>query len=222
MSPTPSIEELAAGCRREVVRFRRGEPCSTDFALELFRRAICERNELAWQVIIDEYSQLIRVWVRQQPAADELGEDEIVNGTFARFWSAVRPERWDEFETLPALLHYLKLCARSLVIDNARSQRSRVTVSLDQLASAAVVVHGEEGVIADLAATELWNLVRGELPDDRERLLAYLSMVCEMKPSEIRARHPARFTSVAEVYRVKRNLLDRLRRNPAILRARAN
>jgi DNA-directed RNA polymerase specialized sigma24 family protein len=217
--PPPSITELATGCRREGTRFRRGEPCSTDFALELFRRAICERDELAWEALVVEYRQLVRTWVRQPPAIDDLSEDDLVNGTFARFWSAVKPERWHEFASLPAVLHYLKLCARSLVLDNVRAKRHARTVSLDCLPDVAMSV-GEEGSIAELSANELWKEVRGALPDEREQLLAYLSMVCEMKPAEIRARHPTRFTSVAEVYRMKRNVVERLRRNPAILRAR--
>lgn len=219
--PAASIVELATGCRRESDRFRRGEPHSTDFALELFRRAICDRDEQAWTAIVAEYCQLVRTWVRQQPMADELSEDDVVIGTFARFWSAVRPERWHEFESLPALLQYLRLCARSLVLDNVRARRPARTVSLDSLTPVAMS-GGEERVMAELAASDLWDVVRGALPDERERLLAYLSMVCEMKPGEIRARHPARFTSVAEVYRVKRNVLERLRRHPAVLRARAS
>jgi DNA-directed RNA polymerase specialized sigma24 family protein len=220
-SPAPSIAELAAGCRREAERFRRGERCSTGFALELFRRSVCERDEFAWEAIVVEYHQLVRTWVRVQPTTSDISEDDLVNSTFARFWTAVKPERWHTFDSLPSVLLYLKLIARSLVLDNVRAKRRLQTVSLESLPEVAMS-DGEEGPIADLAASDLWNIVRGALTDEREQLLAYLSMVCEMKPAEIRAQHPGRFTSVADVYRVKRNIVERLRRNPSILSARSS
>ncbi|CAA9541297.1 MAG: hypothetical protein AVDCRST_MAG88-32, partial [uncultured Thermomicrobiales bacterium] len=45
-----------------------------------------------------------------------------------------------------------------------------------------------------------------------------LCLALELKPSEVHARYPDRFASVADVYRIKRNLLDRLRRSPEIRR----
>jgi len=46
--------------------------------------------------------------------------------------------------------------------------------------------------------------------------VAHLSFVAGLTPREIRARHPDRFVEVYEVYRLKRNVIDRLRRSGAI------
>ena len=54
------------------------------------------------------------------------------------------------------------------------------------------------------------------LDDEAERLVVYLSFVLDLKPAAIHGRHPGRFGSMADVYRVKRNALDRLRRSPEI------
>jgi hypothetical protein len=54
------------------------------------------------------------------------------------------------------------------------------------------------------------------LPDEAARLVVYLSLVRDLKPRAIQACHPGRFASVADVYRVKRNALDCLRRSAAV------
>jgi DNA-directed RNA polymerase specialized sigma24 family protein len=218
---TPTAE-LAAGCRHEIARFRRGERSSCAPALELFRRAICARDELAWAAIVAEYSHLVRAWVRQNPVTRHIGEDDdfLVSGTFARFWAAVKPEGWHNFTNLAAVLRYLKLCAHSLVLDTARAERRGPTVSLDSLTDVLPDVQDvEEDLLADLAARELWGVILGLLPDETERLVAYLSFVRAIKPGEIQNRHPERFASVGDVYRIKRNVLERLHRSPALRRA---
>ena len=54
------------------------------------------------------------------------------------------------------------------------------------------------------------------LVDDGERRVVYCSFALDMKPGEIQARQPELFATVADVYRLKRNALDRLRRSPEI------
>jgi hypothetical protein len=49
-----------------------------------------------------------------------------------------------------------------------------------------------------------------------ERLLLYLTYVQDMQPREITALHRQRFPTVDDVYRIKRNVLERLRRNHRI------
>jgi hypothetical protein len=44
----------------------------------------------------------------------------------------------------------------------------------------------------------------------------YLSFVLDLKPGEIQERHPELFASVDDVYRIKRNVVERLRRSPQI------
>ena len=46
-----------------------------------------------------------------------------------------------------------------------------------------------------------------------ERVLIYLAYVHGMKPSEISSQHHRLFPTVDDVYRIKRNVLERLRRN---------
>jgi hypothetical protein len=63
---------------------------------------------------------------------------------------------------------------------------------------------------------ELWTLIERALPDRRERRLVYLLFVLDLKPREIVREAPQDFPTPQEVYRLTRNVLDRLRRNPAL------
>lgn len=185
-------------------------PTTTDtYAFELFRRAIQERNELAWQALIDQYSGLICAWVRQHPAAGRDSDvGELVSGAFERFWAAVGPDRWPQFPNLASLLRYLKMCAHSVVIDDLRFRQRAPTVPLEYLTSTTT------DMLGDVAATDLWNAIVRQLPDESDRLVIYLSVVRDMTPGDIQKQCRQRFASVADVYRVKRNALDRLRRSP--------
>lgn len=189
--------------------------------LELFRRAICERDELAWSAVVARYRDLVRTWVRQHPAASRLSRDEDYwcNAAFIRFWRAIQPSRWAQFADLPSVLRYLKLCAHSVLLDAARAiQRSARSVPLDDISDElpSAVDGTEDVVVGALTAAELWELVLRLLPDASERLTVYLSLVRDMKPAEIRARHPAQFASTTDVYVIKRKAFDRLRRSPEL------
>jgi hypothetical protein len=70
-----------------------------------------------------------------------------------------------------------------------------------------------ENVVSTLNALRLWQLIEPELQGEAERLLLYLTCIESMKPSEITARYGRIFPTVDDVYRIKRNALERLRRN---------
>jgi hypothetical protein len=59
----------------------------------------------------------------------------------------------------------------------------------------------------------LWQVILEELNGEDERVLIYLAYVQGMKPSEISSRQRQFFPTVDDVYRIKRNVLERLRRN---------
>jgi DNA-directed RNA polymerase specialized sigma24 family protein len=217
-------DELIAAHLRELAHFRKTHSCSGNFTLELFRRALCERDQQAWAAIVTNHRTLIVKWVRAHPAARQLDEsdDHWVNAAFTRFWLAIGKDRWEHFQDLRSVMQYLKLCTHSVLIDAIR-QRGPSSVALDEAwemnASAGDL---EENMLGKLAGRELWDLIVGLLPDEKEQLLAYLCFVRQMRPRQICDRHPERFATVDEVYRTKRNLIERLRRNLPLRPTRAN
>lgn len=213
-----STRALARLCREQTAKFQRHESSSDAFGIELFRRAICERDQEAWDAIFTEYRTLVLAWVRRHPARTSVSDDDEywVNRTFERLWLAVEPDRFAAFPTMAALLRYLKRCVNSVLLDEVRSRRAvDIDTVADDLADTAAV-DAEHLVVGHMARNDLWAAVEEEIKDEAERLVAYLCWVLDMRPREICALHPDRFTTVAEVYSVKRNLLDRLRRNPRV------
>jgi DNA-directed RNA polymerase specialized sigma24 family protein len=216
------LHDLVAACGEETARFGRGRPSSGGAGFELFRRAICERDDGAWDAVVGQYRGLVRSWIRQQPAstATGAGGDELAIRAFERLWMAVGPERFGQFLDLASLLGYLKMCAHSVVVDEVRARRSTQVGALDELPAAADVEAPAVDTTVErrTAVHELWTAILGEVPDESERLLVYLTFALDLKPGEIHDRHPDRYPTVADVYRLKRNVLDRLRRSPRIQR----
>ncbi len=218
------VAELAGACREETAKFLRREPSRDSFCLELLRRALVERDQAAWDAVFAQYRGVVLAWVRQHPAGSAVREDDEywVNRSFERFWSAVGPERFALFPNLATVLRYLKLCAHSVLLDAVRALGPQPAVPLTEQAvaggAAGWVVDAEALAASEAAAQELWGAIDAELHDEAERLVARLCLVLDLKPREVYERHPDRFADVADVYRVKRNLLERLRRSPAIRR----
>lgn len=223
------LEQLAEACRRETERFLRNAAFDDAFCFELFRRAVVERGESAWEKIVVQYRRMVLTWVKRHPSlsspvAEEDG-DHWVDAIFVRFWSAVKPERFVQFEDTRRILAYLKMCANSVVQDELRQRAQQLaTVPLEPLTGPddgspgptppSIAVEARPD--GRLLARELLALIQRVLQDDREREIFQLAIVLGYTPREICQRHPDRFPTADIVYQTKRNVLDRLRRNPEI------
>jgi DNA-directed RNA polymerase specialized sigma24 family protein len=220
--PRLLLQELITACWEEIAKFRRDEPHRDEVCLELLRRALCLRDEQAWEAIVAIYRGMVLAWIRQHPArvaSDE--EEDCLNVAFERFWRAIGPDRFEHFAGTASLLRYLKLCVNSVLLDEVRRGRGAQLESLEELAlSGREPINpsgGPETLVVDQLTTQkLWSAISEELPDESEWLATYLSLELDMKPSTIHERYPDRYPTVGDVYRVKRNVLDRLRRSPGI------
>jgi len=215
------LATLQRHCRIESERFFRGQPHDTRFAYELFRRALVERCDAAWEYLFHQYRALVESWVRRSSAFSSTGESSeyFVGSVFARFWQAITPERFAAFPTLGSLLHYLHLCATCVVIDCARAQSWAEIVpderarTRDQMLDAP-----DEEAINRVTREEFWRSIDALLMCDAERFVLYHSFIMGRKPGEIYKMRRDLFGSVAEVYNVKRNILGRLSRNRELRR----
>jgi DNA-directed RNA polymerase specialized sigma24 family protein len=209
-----TVHELSHRSREETARYLRREPYSDHFSFELFRRAIVDRDEAAWAAVYEQYSDIVRHWLSTAP--EEAAED--IAATFARFWQAVDGAKFARFGSLSAILQYLKMCAHTVRIDRMRSLRARAHEgSLDEAAHA--VPSGEDveaSTAARLDGAALWRAVQAALPDERERTVVRLSFIAGLTPRDICARYGNEFPEVTEVYRLKRNALERLGRAAVI------
>jgi hypothetical protein len=202
-------------------RYARGESSDDAAGLELFRRAIDDGDHGAWHVIVEVYRGLLVAQAARHVTRSLITEpdSDCVDRAFERFWRATRSGRAPRFNDLAGVLKYLKLCLGSVLVDEARARRRRPSVPIDDVSPDAVVSADPSGeVINRLARRELWEVIRRELDNPDERLVAYLSFVAALSPREILARHPSRFPNAMEIYRVKRCMIERLRRSRALQR----
>jgi len=217
--PRLLLKELITACWEETAKFRRDEPYRDDVCRELLRRGLCLRDEQAWEAIVEIYRGMVLAWIRQHPAhvaSDE--EDDHLNGAFERFWRAVGPDRFQLFTSTAPLLRYLKMCVHSVLLDEVRAQRGAQLEPLDgeRDDGADSVADAEAQVVGQLSGADLWQAIGRELADDAERRVVYLSFALDMKPGEIFERNPDQYGGVDDVYRIKRNVIERLRRSAEI------
>src|ERR1700730_4303218 len=213
-----SINELARCCAEETNKFLKQSASNDRFCLELFRRAIVRRDDDAWACIYQQYAPLVLTWVTQhQSAAAILGQDgsgPLVNAAFAKFAQALTPAKIDNFDSLAAILKYLKMCVHSVVADEVRSRQARqYEETLEMIEHEPASDDPADDVVANISAQSLWQVIQEELNGEDERVLIYLAYIHAMKPGEISSQHSKLFPTVDDVYRIKRNVLERLRRN---------
>jgi DNA-directed RNA polymerase specialized sigma24 family protein len=217
-----SVSDLARECADETDKFLKGGASDERAGLELFRRAVVRRDEYAWACLYRQYAPLVLTWVNQhQSAARVFGQDgpeSLVNAAFAKFSQAVTPAKMEHFVQLAALLKYLKMCVHSIITDEVRARQGRryeETLEIEEHDRA--ISDPAEGVVTNLAAQGLWQAILAELVGEEEQVLIYCAFVLGLKSTEITNLHHRLFPSVEDVYRIKRNTLERLRRNQRLL-----
>src|SRR3981081_581194 len=82
------IEILCVTARAQEGNFVRGEPSDDSAGLELFRRAIVDADEAAWEAVVALYRGLLIVRCARQVVRSLVDEDArfCVDRAFQRFW----------------------------------------------------------------------------------------------------------------------------------------
>jgi DNA-directed RNA polymerase specialized sigma24 family protein len=215
------LDSLCAQARAQEHNFVCGLPTNDAAGVELFRRAILLSDNLAWAAVISLYRGLLISQSSRHVVRGLVDEDDqfVVDRAFQRFWQATRSTGMHKFADLASILAYLKMCLGSVLFDEARARRRQPVTSLDDLPpDAHLSADPAATVVGHLAQRELWHAIQHDLHDEPERMVAHLSFVLGLTPREILARHPDHFDNIAHIYRLKRNVIDRLRRSQAILR----
>jgi DNA-directed RNA polymerase specialized sigma24 family protein len=194
--------------------------CAADerAGLDLFWRAIEQRDELAWALIEQQWKGHLLRWLFQHPAArvalEQGSPESYASAALSKLWQATthsqRPR--PAFSTLAGVLAYLRSCLNSVVLDAVREAQARQ----HEVYGAALA----ENVGSQPVEVDLWQCIEQALPKRQERWLVYLRYVQGYRPREIVATYPEAFPYVGKVYQMERNILERLRRHPALARWR--
>ncbi|SRR6266487_1156924 len=203
---------LAAHCQREISNYRRGEPCTDGYGVELLRRATVQGNQEAWGWMQECLGEVVRGWLRRHPhraAAYRLdSEENYVAQAFVRFWQATTLTQRVEFKTLAAALQYLRASLNGAILDTLRAYSRSREVSLPEPGEP-----GEPQMEDSNDNGEVWDALKTMLPNARERRLAYLLFHCGLKSREIVRFCPQEFSDIHEIYRMRRSIVERLLRN---------
>jgi hypothetical protein len=214
-----SCSALAEHCMRELRSFRCGKSSNDQYGLELFRRATMQRDQQAWESLQQCFSEIVLGWTRRHPNRDIAyrldSEENYVAQAFERFWLATAHNSKLEFSTLAAALEYLRASLNGAILDTLRTYSRPKEMQLPEPGKP-----GEPLVEGPEESSELWELLQSMFPNKREQRLAYLFFHCGLKPRDIIRYCYQEFSDVREIYRLRRNITERLLRNADHIRWR--
>src|SRR5260370_27718397 len=82
------LPALADRCMSEINKYRRGEASSDQYCLEIFHRAMQERDDAAWALLVDRFQEFLLAAFRRHPRSDAASHlhnpDKYVPHTFPR------------------------------------------------------------------------------------------------------------------------------------------
>jgi hypothetical protein len=219
-----STREVALHLAEETARFNRKEPADGRFGVELFRRALVEQDEEAWVSLYAQYAPLISNWLHRDARSTPLfareasGRDSLVNGAFAKFAAALAKHPW-QFTSLAAILKYLKMCTHSTLLDELRlwQKLEGFEVGTPEELEGLELEPGSDDPADEVSAralsSKIWRILQYGFCNEQERLVIYLSFYVDMRPTEISRGYPHVFATPEDVHRIKRNVLERWRRD---------
>jgi hypothetical protein len=217
-----SVSTLVEQCRQQIQAYRRGEPSDEVYGLELLYRAIEQGDEDAWAGVQQCLGEIVRGWLRSHPSREGAGrwesEENYVALAFERFWQATAQQRL-AFKTFAGALVYLRASLHGAMLDTLRAHSRPREVPMP---SPGVLGEPQVEDQIDSNEVEVWEILQTMLPGVREQRLAYLLYHCGLKPREIVRFCPREWNDVQEIYRLRRNILERLLRDANQLRWRLN
>jgi DNA-directed RNA polymerase specialized sigma24 family protein len=213
-----TLAGIAHRCAQETELFFQNQQDDPRYCFELFRRAIAQCSHAAWELVYRQYRPLVSGWVARHTAFPVSGEGTgyFVNRAFEKMWSALTPDKFDLFADLRSILRYLQMCVHSVIVDHMRLREHETLRLDDQLPAAFNPAAGstvEGTALARLRREELWNWLNQRLKTEQERCVIYGTFVLALKPRDLYAQYRGTFRDVQEVYRVKENVIVRLRRD---------
>lgn len=209
-----TLAGLSHQCAEESMRYFKKMPHDPRYCHEIFRRAIVEENEIAWQLIWAEYGHLIERWVRQHRLFTGTPHDaaDFANRAFKRFWSAMTPEKFEKFSNLKSLLGYLQTCVGGAVIDEFRKKG---LPEVDEIPAGADAIPDNtiNQLMGEEYQSQVWDVVKASLKSEKEWIVIEYYFVLGYKPREIYEKFEHVFSRKKEVYQIKENVIKRLGRN---------
>lgn len=187
--------------------------------IELLLEALTVRDELSWERAWAVWAPRVARWVHRHPQFHRTGEESqiFVSRALEKLWRSVDQEKLARFEAPVQVLQYLKMCVNSSIVESLRRpMASSDLIYLDEEEQSSLPdpgPHVEGSVLTKLERNELWRIVAEHARTEQERVLVEAALVRGLPPRTIAQRYSGLFVDVQDVYRLKRNLLERLGRD---------
>lgn len=187
--------------------------------IELLLEALANRDEVSWERAWAVWAPRVSSWVRRHPQFHRTGEEpqSFVSRALEKLWRSVDEQKLARFETPVQVLQYLKMCVNSSIVESLRRAVSSDLLYLDdenqgeQLPDPGPQV--ESSVVSTIERKELWRIVAEHARTEQEQVLVEAALVRGLPPRAIAQRYGGLFDDVQDVYRLKRNLMERLARD---------
>lgn len=186
--------------------------------IDLLLQALTDRDELSWERAWAVWAPRVASWVRRHPQFHRTGEEPqiFVSRAIEKLWRAVDQQKLARFETPVQVLQYLKMCVNSSIVESLRRTMPSDLVYLDEEEQSTLPDPGpqvESSVVTQIERNELWRIVSEHARTEQEQVLVEAALVRGLPPRAIAQRYSGIFVDVQDVYRLKRNLLERLGRD---------
>ena len=227
------LDALAKECVGETRLFYESQYDDSIHCFELFRRAICDKNEDAYKKIREHYIPLIvKYWVAPRFEHRVEEKNDIGSDALEKLRRAFDPEKnpgkFSKFQNnIKPLMAYLKMCTNSVIVDRIRlEKRHNREVSMDDQDDWIKDPNAtpEEKLVAEEKKLSFWTRIYAHLPDDKDRIVVDGLFKLGLKPREIYEKYkpsdnPQKiisFENVDEIYLIKQKIMARLRRDKEI------
>ncbi len=228
MRSTPHIDsedntqELIRQCELAERAFRNGDNSPVEggrrACLELFRLALAQNQECAWQALPRIYRSQLLSWTHRHPHFLSLSmpAEEIIASATSRFWQALQGDMFRVREPwrLAELLLYWHRAIDSTIHDQLRRAHWGRIVSLsdDQPPVSDQVDFGWE-IATRIDREQIFSSLLEAAQSEAERAVLWYLYHDGYKPAALVQLKPELFSCIEEVYAAHRNLLRRLRRH---------
>jgi len=210
--------ELGEFCAENNEAYKQNKELSDErFCLELLRRAVFKIDG-AINVVFNIYRELLQQKIKAILHDDDV-VDDLVQETFIRFFTYVTPESWSKFKTLPHILAYMNRCSEAVTYNYLRENQTQERYlrlfkeyeeSLTKGRNRRVLERQYE---YEQFHTLVWQCIKRNCLDSLDLFLAQQLWEYGLQPKEVVKRYSEKFPKPIDVYKRKRNLIDRIKRD---------
>ena len=203
------LNELARRCQQQNDVFRRTGRSDPSYCLQLFRLALAEKREEAWEKILECYTPDLRNWFFAHPSAPLLRnyEDDICMMTFELLLKRNEKEPLN-ITSLGAILNYLRRCFYTAVLLCKRDRDSQRLI--DGAPDDEIPGPDPIGDLLDsLAAQEIWKRVASCTDNALEERVMYLRLILNYTASEIVRHFPGDHLTQQKVFQIVEKVIRR-------------